>query len=194
MEHLRAPAGRIIAPLVTLLVRAGVSADTITIVGCVGSCFVGIVIALGYLTWAGVAFLIVSAMDMFDGAVARATGTVRPFGAFLDSLLDRMAEAAVLSGLVYYYAALARPTEACLATLALIGSFGVSYARARAEGLGLECSVGWFQRPERVVLLGAGLILNEWLLMPALVALTTLTFVTVWQRLRHVAKLLEQRD
>jgi CDP-diacylglycerol--glycerol-3-phosphate 3-phosphatidyltransferase len=179
---------------VGLLVRAGVTADAITIAGCLGSCLVGIVIGLGYLTWAGVAFLIVSAMDMFDGAVARATGTVRPFGAFLDSLLDRMAEAAVLAGLVYYYAGLARPVEAGLSTLALIGSFGVSYARARAEGLGLECNVGWFQRPERVVLLGAGLILNEWLLIPSLVALAVLTFVTVWQRLRHVAKLLDKRD
>jgi CDP-diacylglycerol--glycerol-3-phosphate 3-phosphatidyltransferase len=175
---------------VALLVRAGVTADAITIAGCIGSCAVGIVIALGYPGWAGVAFLLVSAMDMFDGAVARATGTVRPFGAFLDSVFDRFAEAAVLAGLVYYYAALARPAEACLATLALIGSFGVSYARARAEGLGLECNVGWFQRPERVVLLGAGLILNEWLLMPALVALAVLTFVTVGQRMRHVARLL----
>jgi CDP-diacylglycerol---glycerol-3-phosphate 3-phosphatidyltransferase len=193
VEHLRSPAGRLIAPLVGLLVRAGISADAITFAGCVCSCVVGVAIGLGYLMWAGVAFLLVSAMDMFDGAVARATGTVRPFGAFLDSLLDRFADAAVLAGLVYYYASLTRPTEACVATLALIGSFGVSYARARAEGLGLECNVGWFQRPERVVLLGAGLILNEWLLMPALVALTVLTFVTVWQRMRHVARLLEER-
>jgi len=174
-------------------VRVGISADTITIVGCIGSCAVGIVIALGYLTAAGVAFLLVSALDMFDGAVARATGTVRPFGAFLDSLLDRFAEAAVLAGLVYFYASLARPIEACLTTLALIGSFGVSYARARAEGLGLECNVGWFQRPERVVLLGAGLIINEYLLLPAIGALALLTFITVWQRMRHVARMLEGR-
>jgi CDP-diacylglycerol---glycerol-3-phosphate 3-phosphatidyltransferase len=190
VEHLRSPAGRLIAPLVGLLVRAGISADVITIAGCVGSCLVGVVIGAGYLTWAGIAFLLVSAMDMFDGAVARATQTVRPFGAFLDSLLDRFAEAAVLAGLVYFYASQARPTEACLTTLALIGSFGVRYARARAEGLGLECNVGWFQRPERVVLLGAGLILHEWLLVPAIVGLAALTFVTVWQRLRHVARLL----
>ena len=191
MEHLRAPAGKLIAPLVSLLVRARISADTITIVGCIGSCAVGIVIALGSLTAAGVAFLLVSALDMFDGAVARATGTVRPFGAFLDSLLDRFAEAAVLAGLVYFYASLGRPMEAGLTTLALIGSFGVSYARARAEGLGLECNVGWFQRPERVVLLGAGLIINEYLLLPAIGALALLTFITVWQRMRHVARLLE---
>jgi CDP-diacylglycerol--glycerol-3-phosphate 3-phosphatidyltransferase len=192
VEHLRAPAGRLIAPLVAQLVRLGVSADALTIAGCLGSCIVGAVIGLGYLAAAGVGFLLVSALDMFDGAVARATGTVRPFGAFLDSLLDRFAEAAVLAGLVYYYASLAQPTQACVTTLALIGSFGVSYARARAEGLGLECNVGWFQRPERVVLLGLGLILNQMLLFPALVALTLLTFVTVWQRVRHVAWLLEK--
>ena len=192
MEHLRAPAGRLIAPLVAQLVRLGVSADALTIAGCFGSCFVGAVIGLGQLAPAGVGFLLVSALDMFDGAVARATGTVRPFGAFLDSLLDRFAEAAVLAGLVYYYASLAQPTQACVTTLALIGSFGVSYARARAEGLGLECNVGWFQRPERVLLLGVGLILNETLLFPAVVALTLLTFVTVWQRVRHVAGLLDK--
>ncbi|MFN0070995.1 MAG: CDP-alcohol phosphatidyltransferase family protein [Chloroflexota bacterium] len=187
MERLRTPAGRVIAPLVSLLIRCGVTADSITIAGCVGSCAVGVVIALGQLSAAGVAFLLVSALDMFDGAVARATGTVRPFGAFLDSVLDRFAEAAIFAGLVYYYAGQTRPIEASVAALALIGSFGVSYARARAEGLGIDCSIGWFQRPERVVLTGAGLILHEYLLFPAIILLAALTFITVWQRAVHVA-------
>lgn len=194
MEHLRAPAGRVIAPLVAGLVRLGVTADTITIAGCLGSCAVGILVALGHVSLAGIAFLLVSALDMFDGAVARASGTVRPFGAFLDSLLDRMAEAAVFAGVVYYFAALARPLEATVATLALIGSFGVSYARARAEGLGHDCSVGWFQRPERVLLLGAGLIFHEITLVPALIALAVLTFITTGQRLAHVARAMREVD
>lgn len=190
MERLRRPIGKLLAPLVSLLVRVGVTADSITVLGCLGSCAVGVVIATGHLRIAGALFLAVSALDFLDGAVARASGTARPFGAFLDSLLDRLAEAAVMAGLVFYFASSARALEATLVTLALVGSLAVSYARARAEGLGYDCTVGWLQRPERIVILGVGLLLHDVLLLPALGVLVLLTSVTVVQRARHVSRLM----
>lgn len=190
MERLRQPLTRLLAPVVAALVRLGVTADAITISGCLGSMVVAGLIAAGWLPTAGLVYLLVSALDFFDGAVARASGTARPFGAFLDSLLDRIAESAPLTGLVYYYAAGQHPVEAALVSVATVGSLAVSYARARAEGLGLECTVGWFQRPERVVLLGAGLLVPNPLLLPAIVLLAVLTTITVWQRGAHVARLL----
>jgi CDP-diacylglycerol--glycerol-3-phosphate 3-phosphatidyltransferase len=190
MERLRRPIGKLVAPLVALLVRLGVTADAITVLGCLGTCAVGVIIAMGHLRVSGALFLAVSALDFLDGAVARASGTVRPFGAFLDSLLDRLAEAAVMVGLVFYFASSARALEATLVTLALVGSLAVSYARARAEGLGYDCTVGWLQRPERIVLLGVGLLFHEILLLPALGILVLLTSVTVVQRARHVARLM----
>jgi len=177
-----------------MLVRLHVTADSITIAGCLGSCIVGIVVGAGQLTVGGVAFLLVSALDFFDGAVARATGTARPFGAFLDSVLDRLAEAGVLVGISYYFASHAQPLEATVANLALVGSFGVSYARARAEGLGYDCAVGLFQRPERVLLLGIGLILQGPVLLVVLAVLTVLTFVTVIQRSIYVAGAMRARS
>ena len=128
---------------------------------------------------------------MFDGAVARATGTVRPFGAFLDSVLDRFAEAAVLAGLVYYYASLARAYRGVRHDT---GADWVVRGELRAGTSGRSGSAmqrGLVPAPGTRVLLGAGLILNDMLLFPAIVALTLLTFVTVWQRMRHVAWLLD---
>jgi CDP-diacylglycerol--glycerol-3-phosphate 3-phosphatidyltransferase len=127
-----------------------------------------------------------------DGAVARLSGTTGPFGAFFDSVLDRVAEAVVFVGLIYWYASEGQPLMASLSGAALTGSFMVSYARARAEGLGYDCEVGWLQRPERIILLGTGLILAplwEWLL-PAVIGLLTLaTAITTIQRILHVARL-----
>ena len=192
MEQFRQPVGRVLAPLVAGLVRLGVTADSITVFGCLGSVAVGAMIAQGWLQLAGAAFLTVSALDFLDGAVARASGTARPFGAFLDSLLDRLAEAAVMAGLVYFFALAGRPLEAVLVTVALVGSYTVSYARARAEGLGYDCAVGWLQRPERVLILGLGLLFPDQLLVPALAILAVFTSVTVWQRGAHVARLMRK--
>jgi CDP-diacylglycerol--glycerol-3-phosphate 3-phosphatidyltransferase len=122
--------------------------------------------------------------------VARATDKTSRFGAFLDSLLDRYSEAIIFGALIFE---LGRRGDLALvggACLALAGSLLVSYARARAEGLGLDCEVGALQRPERVIILGAGLLFPDLLLTPAVWLLAVATNVTVLQRILHVRRLL----
>jgi CDP-diacylglycerol--glycerol-3-phosphate 3-phosphatidyltransferase len=179
-------------PLAAGLVALGVSANALTVTGFLLNLISGAVAAAGALTLAGILYLLFNCLDFLDGAVARRSGTVGPFGAFLDSVLDRASEAAILVGLVYLYASQQQAVLAVLAGAALTGSFLVSYARARAEGLGLDCEVGWVQRPERIVLLGLGLIfswLNPWVMPLVLGFLTLATAVTTVQRVAHVARL-----
>ncbi|MDQ6672369.1 MAG: CDP-alcohol phosphatidyltransferase family protein, partial [Chloroflexota bacterium] len=133
-----------------------------------------------------------SATDTLDGALARATDRVTVFGAFLDSVCDRYAEAAVFLGLVWWFQTTVNSLGVALAYLALVGSVMVSYARARAEGVGLQAAdVGWFQRPERIILLGMGLLIAQFIpgaLIVVLGLLAILTTVTVLQRVRHVGR------
>ena len=179
-------------PLARGLVVLGVSANALTLVGFLLNCLAGAIAAAGLLPLAGALYLLFSSLDFLDGAVARLTGSAGPFGAFFDSVLDRGAEAAVLVGLSYWYAANQQPLLAALCGVALSGSFLVSYARARAEGLGLECEVGWLQRPERIVLTGVGLLLSgvHPLVLPTVLgALALVTAITTYQRIRHVGRL-----
>jgi CDP-diacylglycerol--glycerol-3-phosphate 3-phosphatidyltransferase len=158
---------------------------------------VGLLVAQGWFLAAGLCLWLFSLTDTLDGALARATGRVSVFGAFLDSVCDRYAEAGVFLGLVWWYQSLGDALGVALAYLSIIGSLMVSYARARAEGVGFQAAeVGWFQRPERIVLLGVGFLLAS--LQPAallvvLAALTLLTTLTVLQRVRHVARLAANR-
>ena len=186
-----------VQPLAVALARAGVQANWLTYLGFVLNVLVAVLVSQGYFGIGGAAFLIVNALDFLDGAVARAAGTAGAFGAFLDSVLDRYSEAVVFVGLIVWYSR-DGDTFAVLATaLALAGSFMVSYCRARAEGLGLECEVGLLQRPERIVVLGIGLMLAELLspmiLVAVTVALAVLTNVTSAQRIRHVGRLFQDR-
>lgn len=183
-------------PLARGLAALGVTANAVTVIGALLNGLAGVVVASGALPLGGALYLLFCSLDFLDGAVARVTGTVGPFGAFLDSVLDRAAEAFVLVGLIYWYAGRGEPGLAALSGLALTGSFLVSYARARAEGLDFDCEVGWLQRPERIVLIGAGLVLSplhEALLGVILAVLAIVTAVTVWQRIRHVGRLAGSR-
>ncbi len=168
----------------------GISPNSLTLLGLLLNGAAGGIIAAGWLPSGGIALLVASAFDMLDGAVARATGTVSRFGAFLDSVIDRYCEAVALIGLIV---ALSRVGDTLLiiaAVTGLVGSLLVSYARARAEGLGLECEVGILQRPERVILLAIGLLAPDFLLAPVLWVLAVVTNVTVVQRILHVHGLL----
>jgi CDP-diacylglycerol--glycerol-3-phosphate 3-phosphatidyltransferase len=129
---------------------------------------------------------------MLDGAVARAMGTASRFGAFFDSMIDRYAEAGVLVALIAYFAGAGESVFALGSALALVGSLLVSYARARAEGLGVDCEVGILQRPERVVLLGIGLLFPDLLLAPVVWGLAAVANATAVQRILHVRRLLSQ--
>jgi len=172
--------------------RLGLTPNALTVIGSLLTASVGVLIAQGWFVAAGVCLWLFSATDTLDGALARATGRVTVFGAFLDSVCDRYAEAAVFFGIAWYYQATVNPPGVALTYLALVGSLMVSYARARAEGVGLQAAeVGWFQRPERIVLLGVGLLLTPFLpiaLELVLAALAILTTITVLQRVRHVAR------
>jgi CDP-diacylglycerol--glycerol-3-phosphate 3-phosphatidyltransferase len=131
--------------------------------------------------WSGIVMLLGSLIDSLDGAVARLSGGSTIFGAMLDSALDRLSEGVVLIGLVYISSTDGNPVDAALAGVALLFSFMVSYVRARAEGLGIQCSEGWFTRAERVVILALGLITGY--VMPALALVAALSIFTFLQRL-----------
>ena len=172
--------------------RLGLTPNALTVIGSVLTASVGLLIAQGWFVAAGVCLWLFSATDTLDGALARATGRVTVFGAFLDSVCDRYAEAFVFLGIVWFYVSTSNSLGVALAYLALIGSLMVSYARARAEGVGLQAAeVGWFQRPERIITLGIGLLLAA-VFPPALevvlALLAVLTTVTVLQRVAHVAR------
>jgi CDP-diacylglycerol---glycerol-3-phosphate 3-phosphatidyltransferase len=173
--------------------RLGFSPNALTIIGSVLTAGVGLLAAQGWFLAAAICLWLFSLTDTLDGALARATDRVSVFGAFLDSVCDRYAEAAVFFGIVWWYQTSGNSLGVALAYLALVGSLMVSYARARAEGVGLQAAdVGWFQRPERIILLGLGFLVSTVLpsaLLVALGLLAVLTSVTVLQRVLHVARL-----
>ena len=166
------------------LANTGISPTQLTLVGFALNLVVAGILAVGYLQLGGFLLLIVGLFDTLDGALARVSGRSTTFGAFLDSTLDRYSEAAILLGLLFEASRRGDSTVSALAFVVVAGSLIVSYARARAEGLGLDCEVGFAPRPERIFLLGLGLIVG--LELPALVVLAAITHVTAVQRIVHV--------
>jgi CDP-diacylglycerol--glycerol-3-phosphate 3-phosphatidyltransferase len=145
----------------------------------------------------GVAFIIGSIMDTLDGRYSRMSGKGTPFGAFLDSTLDRVEEGIVLTAVAGYFAQSGQRFAAAAVVVAVLGSLMVSYTRARAEALGVECTVGIATRPVRVVILSIGLVFakgaslgNFSLLKPAVYVLAALSVITVVQRIWHVQRAL----
>jgi phosphatidylinositol alpha-mannosyltransferase len=168
-----------------LLGRSGITPNMLTVIGLFLTLFVTAVLATGHLVLGGVLVLLTSAFDMLDGALARATKRSSEFGAFLDSTIDRFSEALLLLGLLLYYRNVPDAHfETVFIYLATVGSLLVSYTRARAEALGIECKVGVLARPERIILLSLGLILG-WLPF-TLAILALFTNFTVIQRIYHV--------
>lgn len=145
----------------------------------------------------GISFIVGSVMDTLDGRYSRMSGKGTPFGAFLDSTLDRIEEGIVLTAVAAVFAAEGRSGAAAAVVVAVLASLMVSYTRARAEALGVECKVGIATRPVRVVILSAGLVLARGasighfsLLAPAVYVLAGLSVITVLQRIWHVRKAL----
>ncbi|MEZ4718583.1 MAG: CDP-alcohol phosphatidyltransferase family protein [Caldilineaceae bacterium] len=170
--------------LVPWIERTGITPNGLTLLGFVLTVVAAYLLATGIFVWGAVVLTVGSIFDMMDGHLARATGQTSVFGAFLDSSLDRYSESVILIGLTYYFAGQGRPTEVVLLSATLVGSLMVSYTRARAEGLGIECKVGMFQRPERVVLLVVGLLFG-WI-VPVLWILAVFTNITALQRIYEV--------
>ncbi|MCU0308591.1 MAG: CDP-alcohol phosphatidyltransferase family protein [Thermoleophilia bacterium] len=175
----------------------GVGPNTITVVGLLGSVAVAALVLNRWWVAAGVVFVLSAGMDMLDGSVARLSGRATPFGAFLDSTLDRLAEALVLGAIGVTLAEDGDMWAVGLCFLALTGSFLVSYTRARAEGLGVDSNKGGLMsRPERLVLIGAAIFFAPFdpVRQVAVAVLCGLTLLTVAQRLWHVHSVLAARE
>ena len=158
----------VINPFVRLLIRIGVTPNMVTTIGLLGNIAAAVILVYaGYtgspehmnyplVTWAGGVIIFFSLFDMLDGQVARLGGMTSVFGAMYDSVLDRYCELFTLGGISYYLIQTGYVGGALITFVALVGSIMVSYVRARAEGLGLECKIGFMQRPERVVVTSLG--------------------------------------
>ena len=184
-------------PVAAALAKLGVSPNAVTLAGLVGAAVSAYLISQGVMWAGGLVMLFAGVLDLFDGALARATAQDSPFGALLDSVIDRISEIIVLLGLLIYYASIGSVEGSVLVYLAVAGSVMVSYLRARSEGLGIECKVGIMTRPERVAALGFGLIIGHWLplIIPIVLAIIALlTIFTTAQRLFHSWRSLTRAD
>jgi len=177
-------------PAVNVLSRLGVTPNMLTLAGFGGNVGAAVLAADGRFLAAGIVMLTFSALDFLDGSLARATGRATPFGSVFDATMDRLSEAAVLFGLLWFFSDRGAREEELLIFAAVVASIMVSYLRARAEVIGLKLRDGLFTRTERVLLLGGGLILHEALdenvLTPVLWALALIAGFTALQRLAMV--------
>lgn len=190
----------LIGPLARALIRGGVHPNTITTVGTLVVVGSGVAFGTGSIRLAGLLLLISGTLDLLDGQVARQGGKITTFGAFYDSTLDRIGEAAVFAGLIFYFLTGPLPSDMKLRALAaglvaLVASLLVSYTRARAEALGIENKVGIASRAERILLLGlpalafgAGPGRPGVLLFWIVAVLALVSAITVIQRVVHVAR------
>lgn len=197
----------IINPLIKGMIKAGITPNIITATG-----FVLNLVATGLFIWAadsgavdefciigwtGGLILFAGLFDMMDGRLARMGNMSSKFGALWDSTLDRYCELFTLSGIAFYLLTNGWQWSGVITFFAMVGSVMVSYVRARAEGLGIECKVGLMQRPERVVLtaLGAifcGVFSNVWILVSPMILIAVLANLTAFWRILHCYKVLKK--
>jgi CDP-diacylglycerol---glycerol-3-phosphate 3-phosphatidyltransferase len=215
---------QIIQPLILGLSKIGVTPNTITMIGFLLNVIVAIIFVSGgrenhldlsYVGWGGAMILFAGLFDMIDGRLARVTNQSSTFGAFFDSVLDRYSELVMFLGICYYLIAQGYFLSSLFAFIAMIGSIMVSYIRARAEGLGIECQDGLMQRPERIILIGTSALLcgiaqhyfgtfkyvingldfpvweNITIFTFPLFLLALLANYTAWQRLEHCRKVMK---
>jgi len=183
------------------LIESRLTPNAISMVGLLGNLVAAALVTQRLFVLAGVAFILGSVMDTLDGRYSRMSGKGTLFGAFLDSTLDRIEEGIVLAAVAGYFASRGEDFAAAMCVVAVLGSLMVSYTRARAEALGVECKVGLATRPVRVVLLSIGLVFAKGagiadfeLLAPAIYVLAALTIFTVFQRVWHVRNELSKEE
>ncbi|MCH5325971.1 MAG: CDP-alcohol phosphatidyltransferase family protein [Duncaniella sp.] len=209
----------VINPLVRFMIRIGITPNMVTTIGLLGNiAAAGVFVWAGYtgsdtemnyplVTLAGSLIILFSLFDMLDGQVARIGGMVSTFGAMYDSVLDRYCELFTLGGISFYFIQTGHVVCALVTFVALVGSLMVSYVRARAEGLGLDCKVGFMQRPERVVVTALGAIATGlagssaaasfeawWILACAMAIIAIFANITAFARIAHVRRQLTQRS
>ena len=177
------------------LIESRLTPNAISITGLVGNIIAAVLIFENHFVLGGIAFILGSVCDMMDGRYSRMSGKGSPFGAFLDSTLDRVSEGIVLTAVAAYFAQQQDDVATAATVLTVVGSFSVSYTRARAEALGVECKVGIASRAVRVVILSIGLVFAAGelvpdldLLEPAIYVMAALTIFTTMQRVLHVRR------
>ncbi len=177
------------------LIESRLTPNAISLTGLVLNLAAAVLVTQRLFFLAGVAFIVGSVMDTLDGRYSRMSGKGTLFGAFLDSTLDRIEEGLVLTAVAWYFADRGDAIAASACVVTVLGSLMVSYTRARAEALGVECKVGLATRPVRVVILSVGLVFAKGagiadieLLAPAIYAMAALTALTVGQRVWHVRR------
>jgi CDP-diacylglycerol--glycerol-3-phosphate 3-phosphatidyltransferase len=192
LKAFKGPVYRLIEPVVGALVRWRVHPNAITTFGFAVTVGAGVLFHFDHVRWAGLFVLLGGVLDIFDGQVARVSDLASKFGSFYDSTLDRISEIVVFLGLLSLYNQYGRDLAdvwmVYVIALAMGGSLMVSYTRARAEALGLDCSVGLMQRAERVALLGGGclffgLMWRGLVLKGILILLAAATIATAIQRI-----------
>jgi CDP-diacylglycerol--glycerol-3-phosphate 3-phosphatidyltransferase len=181
------------------LIESRLTPNAISLTGFALNVVAAVLVTQRLFFLAGVAFVVGSVMDTLDGRYSRMSGKGTAFGAFLDSTLDRVEEGIVLAAVAAYFSARGDDVAVAAVVITVLGSLMVSYTRARAEALGVECKVGLATRPVRVVILSAGLLfargasLGDFeLLAPAIYAMAVLTTFTVLQRVLHVRRALQR--
>jgi CDP-diacylglycerol---glycerol-3-phosphate 3-phosphatidyltransferase len=177
------------------LIDSRLTPNAISLMGLVGNLVAAFLVTQRLFFLGGVAFILGSVMDTLDGRYSRMSGKGTPFGAFLDSTLDRLEEGIVLTAVAAYFASRHNQVAVAAVVAAVLGSLMVSYTRARAEALGVACKVGLATRPVRVVILSVGLVFAKGasighfeLLAPAVYVLAALTVITMIQRVVYVRK------
>jgi CDP-diacylglycerol--glycerol-3-phosphate 3-phosphatidyltransferase len=177
------------------LIESRLTPNAISVTGLIGNLIAAVLILEHHFVLAGIAFILGSLCDMFDGRYSRMSGKGTPFGAFLDSTLDRVEEGVVLAAIAAWFAQEGNDLAVGATVIAVVGSYMVSYTRARAEALGVECKVGIASRAVRVVILSAGLVFAAGelvpdfdLLEPAIYVMAALTVFTALQRVLHVRR------
>lgn len=177
--------------IASFLKAQDISPTQLTLAGVALSFFTGVIYAKGYLFLGGIALFVAGAADVLDGLLARTTGKTSSFGAFLDSVTDRYSDFFVFAGLATHYVAQGKVLLFLVTLGIILGSFVVSYSKARSENFIKECSIGGFGRAERVILLIIGSLITP-LLSLVLWVLLVGTHVTAIQRILHTKKTLAE--
>ena len=186
-------AARVITiPVASLLAHLGIHPNTVTLLGCVLSVGIAVLLAAGYISLGGWLLVVVAPLDAIDGALARLIGKESQFGPFLDSTFDRISDMALMIGVGIYYLQQGAFIQVILVFLALAGGTLVSYVRARADAVGFSCKVGLLTRLERLVVLVVGLITEQ--VTIALWVLAVGSILTALQRIIHVYRLSLQNE
>lgn len=192
LSHHKDAFHRLAIPVAQLLLKAHVRPNHLTLAGFGVSAVAAHALAAGRLKTGAGLLALAGLFDFFDGALARAASQVTPFGAFLDSVVDRYSDLVVLFGILVLYHRQGDSAGLALTMLALAATVMVSYTRARAQSIGAECNIGLMERPERLIVLIAGLTFN--LLTAALVVLAILTNATAIQRILYTRRAVAARE